>query len=126
MAPRGDHLETGREAENRAAALLRSRGWTVLDRNYRAPRGELDIVARDGEYVVFVEVRARHSDDFGDPVETVGAAKRAALRRAARAWLAAHAMEDEPVRFDIITFGGAELDEVARYEDVFGFEDPWG
>lgn len=126
MTSRGDHLQTGREAEDRAAALLRERGWTVLDRNYRTPRGELDLVARDGDYLVFVEVRARRSAAFGDPADTVDSAKRSALRWAARAWLAAHAPGDPPVRFDVVTFSGETLQDVQIYHDVFGFADPWG
>jgi putative endonuclease len=120
-----EHLATGREAEERAVALLRARGCVVLDRNYRTPRGELDIVARDGEYVVFVEVRARRSEAFGEPVLSVGSAKRAAVARAARAWLSAHGLDDHPIRFDIVTFTGENFENVEVYPNAFGVDDPW-
>lgn len=107
------------------AALLRSGGAVVLDRNYRTPRGELDLVVRDGEVIVFVEVRARRSDAHGTPAETVGPRKQASLLRAARAWLSAHALEDAPVRFDVVTLTGAELEQISVIRDAFGSNDPW-
>jgi len=121
-----DHLAVGRRAEDLAADLLRSNGAVVLDRNYRTPRGELDLVVREGEAIVFVEVRARRSSAFGSPAETVGPRKQERIRRAARAWLSAHALEDAPVRFDLVTFTGARLEQVEVFRDAFGYSDPWG
>lgn len=126
MAGSSDHIRTGREAEDRAAALLVERGYLLLDRNYRVPRGELDLVARDGDYLVFVEVRARRSELLGEAVETIGHTKRAALLRAARAWIHEHDAYGQPVRFDVITFGGEELSALRHIEDAIQFDDPWG
>lgn len=125
MKPPSDHNATGREAEERAAIMLVERGYRILDRNYRIPRGELDLVARDGEYLVFVEVRARRSEALGEAVETIGSSKRAALLRAARAWISAHGAHGEPVRFDVITFSGEDLDDSRYIEDALDFDDPW-
>lgn len=126
MARGDDHLETGREAESRAAALLEARGFTILDRNYRAPRGELDLVARDGEYLVFVEVRARRTELLGEAIETIGRTKRASVLRAARSWIDAHGAHGDPVRFDVVAFGGEDLATVRYVENAIEFDDPWG
>lgn len=121
----GDHIRTGREAEDRAVALITERGYRVVDRNYRESRGELDIIAWDGDVLVFVEVRARHDDSFGDVVESIGASKRAALIRTARGYLRAHDLEEAPVRFDVVTFAGDALERVRLYRDAFQVSDPW-
>jgi putative endonuclease len=105
--------------------MLVERGFQILDRNYRVKRGELDLVARDGEYLVFVEVRARRSERLGEAVETIGPSKRAALLRAARAWIEAHDAQGQPVRFDVITFSGEELEIGRHIEDTLEVADPW-
>ena len=121
----GDHILTGSEAEDRAVALLEGRGYRVVDRNYREARGELDIIAWDGDVLVFVEVRARHADDFGDVAESIGASKRAALIRTARGYLRTHDLEEAPVRFDVVTFAGEDLERVRLYPNAFEVSDPW-
>lgn len=120
-----DHLTTGRAAEERAARLLAGQGYEILEQNFRAPRGELDLVARHGEYLVFIEVRARGSDRFGDPSETIGSAKRAALIRAARSYLTARGDPDLPIRFDVVTFSGSDLEEIRVIRNAIEVEDPW-
>jgi putative endonuclease len=121
----GDHIQTGRQAEDRAAALLADRGYRVVERNYRHAPGELDIVAWDGDVLVFVEVRARQSEEFGDVAESIGASKRATLIRTARAYLLAHDLEDVPVRFDVVTFAGEGLERVRLIPGAFEVRDPW-
>src|SRR5215468_3584170 len=79
----------GGYGERVAVAYLIARGLILLDRNWRCPLGEIDIVMRDrGDVLVFVEVKARRSDRFGTPAEAVGHAKVRRLRRLAAAWLA--------------------------------------
>lgn len=80
----------GRAGEERAAAHLRSHGYTVLDRNWRCPQGEIDIVAARGGELVVVEVKSRRSDAFGHPLEAIDERKGARLWRLAVAWMAAH------------------------------------
>jgi putative endonuclease len=82
--------DLGRAGEERAVQHLQARGFTVLDRNWRCPQGELDIVAVDGPYLVVVEVKTRRSDGFGHPFEAIDARKRARLWRLAVAWIAEH------------------------------------
>ena len=92
----------GRAAEELAAAFLTRRGYTVISRNYRCPRGEIDIVARKDGLLCIVEVRSRATAAFGHPVETVTPAKQRRVALAAAAYLAEHGQEDQPIRFDVV------------------------
>jgi len=104
---------------------LERRGYQIVERNFRGPRGELDIVARDRDTLVIVEVRARRSADFGEAVETIGSSKRASLIRTTRVYLSARALDHLPVRFDVITFSGEQLETVRLVQNAFEVSDPW-
>lgn len=95
-----DHV--GEVGERIARRWLRAAGMEVLDRNWRCPSGEIDIVARDGDDVVIVEVKTRTSLRFGHPAEAVGRAKLLRLRRLAAQWLAVHPTRCAGVRIDVI------------------------
>ncbi len=82
--------DLGRAGEQRAHDHLRAAGYTVLDRNWRCPQGEIDIVAATDEDLVVVEVKTRRSDRFGHALEAVDERKGARLWRLAVAWMAAH------------------------------------
>lgn len=82
--------ELGRAGEARAAAYLSTRGFEILDRNWRCPGGEIDIVARRGDELAVVEVKTRRSIAFGHPFEAIDERKRARLWRLAHAWVADH------------------------------------
>jgi putative endonuclease len=93
----------GRFGEQLAAEQLAADGLVLLERNWRCPDGELDIVAMEGDVLVFVEVKTRSSVAFGDPAEAVGVAKAARLRRLALRWLAGHPERYWPeLRFDVV------------------------
>jgi putative endonuclease len=92
----------GRYGENVAAIYLARAGWEVLDRNWRGPAGELDIVAMHGTELVVVEVKTRTGDGFGHPAEAVTALKLARLRRLAAQWLQSHDLRPTGVRIDVI------------------------
>ncbi|MGY1803608.1 YraN family protein [Blastococcus sp. SYSU D00922] len=94
--------ELGSHGESLAAAYLTSAGLRVLDRNWRCREGELDIVARDGDALVFCEVKTRRGLGFGDPVEAVTAGKQRRLRTLAHRWLAAHDEHAPELRFDVV------------------------
>ncbi len=81
---------------------LRAAGMTELDRRYRAADGEIDLIARDGETVVFVEVKYRPSGRQGDGLAGVTPAKRRRMTNAAQVWLTAHDALDHAARFDVI------------------------
>ncbi|MBI3689076.1 MAG: YraN family protein [Actinobacteria bacterium] len=93
----------GRFGEQVAVEQLERAGLVVLDRNWRCPEGELDIVARDGPVLVFCEVKTRSGLAFGDPAEAVGRAKAGRVRRLALRWLAAHEHAAVELRFDVVT-----------------------
>jgi putative endonuclease len=92
----------GNACEDLAAEMLVRRGYRVIARNYRVPGGEIDLVARDGPTLCFVEVRARRSGRFGAPEETVGAVKQRRLRLAAEQYLGAHPVAMAGCRFDVV------------------------
>ncbi|HXF67157.1 MAG TPA: YraN family protein [Burkholderiales bacterium] len=108
----------GRGAEALAAALLERAGLTILARNYRCRFGEIDLVAQSGPTLVFVEVRARRSEQFGGAAASITRAKRRRLLAAARHYLAARG-EDRPCRFDVVLARGAGL-ELEWVQDAFG------
>lgn len=93
----------GRQGEEAAARLLASKGFVILARNWRQGRLELDIVCRDGDTLVFVEVKSRSGDGLTRPDEAMTPRKRHTLVRAARAWLAAEEDWSSPCRFDVVT-----------------------
>ncbi len=104
-----DRLLLSKEAEGLAALHLRQEGFRIVARNYRCRLGEIDIIARDGEAVVFVEVKARRSFRFGAPAESVTERKRRSLEGAARYYLMQNpSLADKPCRFDVVTVDYAE------------------
>jgi len=93
----------GRYGEDLAEAALREAGLTVLERNWRCPAGDIDLVAHEGAAVVFVEVKTRSSLAYGDPAEALSRAKVARLRRLACQWLIEHPEQRQhEVRFDVV------------------------
>lgn len=94
--------ELGREGEAAAEAFLRRRGYAILARNVRCRSGEIDLVARDGQVVVFVEVRGRRSRCCGGALESVDRRKRVHLVRAAREFIAARGLGEVEARFDVV------------------------
>jgi putative endonuclease len=103
MADQTDRRRTlGDYGERMAERYLTERGLSVIDRNWRCARGELDLVARDGDCLVFCEVKTRRTERFGAPVEAVDRRKAARLRRLASAWLQAHGEHAGQIRIDVI------------------------
>jgi putative endonuclease len=96
--------QLGAYGEELAAQWLQAAGMAVLDRNWRCREGELDIVARDGDTIVFCEVKSRSSARFGRPIEAITPAKARRQRALAARWLAAHRDEvtAASVRFDAV------------------------
>jgi putative endonuclease len=92
----------GRRGEDEAASYLKKQGYILLQRNYRCPLGEIDIIAKDGKTLVFAEVRARSSGRFGLPQESIHWHKQSRLRKVAQYYLKAVQKEEAPVRFDVL------------------------
>ena len=92
----------GQYGERVAERYLIEAGLVVLERNWRCPLGEIDIVARDGDCLVVCEVKTRSSAAFGHPLEAVSAAKAARLRRLALAWVEARGVRPTRIRIDLV------------------------
>ncbi len=110
MGP-GDAAETraerGVRAERLAADFLVQHGLAIVERNFRTRRGEIDLIGRDGDTLVFVEVRLRSRSDFGGPAASITPTKRARLVAAAQGYLARLGREP-PCRFDAILLDGLD------------------
>jgi len=98
----------GRAGEDRAAALLEAAGYRVVRRNLRLPGGEIDLVCRDGDTIVFVEVKLRTGATFGSALSGVNAAKRRTLRRLAADYVQIVA-PNAPFRFDVVAVDGERM-----------------
>jgi len=108
----------GRDAEEAAARYLTGSGWTLLGRNVRIGRGELDLIARRGAVLAFVEVKARRTADYGAPEDAVDGRKRHKVARLAELWLAVRPWALRgvaDVRFDIIAVDAASRPPVVRH-----------
>lgn len=93
----------GCRGEELACAFLREKGYLILNRNYRTKTAELDIVAREGEYLVFVEVKSRSSNEFGSPFEAITRRKQSKMILAAQEYLARERPASRAARFDVVS-----------------------
>ena len=112
---------TGRTGEDLAHRYLRARGCTVVARNYRtrSGSGEIDIIARHDDMVVFVEVKTRSTSDFGEPERAVDVQKREKIRRAAQDYLRRVELEWKQARFDIVSIVLAKPVRIDWIRDAF-------
>jgi putative endonuclease len=97
------HLQCGESGENLAVRALEREGYAIVARRYRVRAGEIDIIARDGACLVFVEVKARHSARYGGPAAAVTPRKRRKIIAVARDFLARHRVAAIACRFDVVT-----------------------
>ena len=119
-----DFLKIGERGEALAWNFLRKQGYTILEKNYRTRFGELDVIARKGGIVVFLEVKTRRDERFGLPAEAVDWRKRQKLIRSAEAYLQAGRLENQPARFDIVSiqWDGRSEPQFSLIEDAFLLE----
>jgi putative endonuclease len=116
IAPPEARRAQGDAAEERACRHLERSGFTIVERNFRTRGGEIDIVARKGDLLVFVEVRSREVPGFGTPEESVTPAKRRRIVAAARRYLTnVPASSWREARFDVIAIEGVENTAVIRH-----------
>jgi putative endonuclease len=98
-----EHLRRGASGEKLASRFLRSRGYKILYRNFKdRTGGEIDIVCRDGDTLVFVEVKTRGDEAFGRPIEAVNREKQTRVSKGALAWLRLLDNPDVSFRFDVV------------------------
>jgi putative endonuclease len=95
-------ISTGKRGEEIAAAHLSGAGYRIIERNYRCLFGEIDIVAEEGETLVFVEVKSRRTAAYGDPQLAVGLEKQKKISRIALHYLAERRWRHRPARFDVV------------------------
>ncbi len=100
----------GAAYEKEAAAYLEKQGYRILERNYRCRFGEIDLVAEEGDYLVFVEVKYRSGQIKGDPLEAVHERKQRTIRRTAMWYLTEHSISgSSPCRFDVVGITGKKI-----------------
>ncbi len=110
----------GEEKEELAIDFLRKKGYFIIESNFRVKQAEIDIVARDGETIVFVEVKFRASTSSGHPLEAVNGQKIKKISRAALAYLSKNkiSLDNTAIRFDVIGILG---NEITHIENAFYF-----
>ena len=114
-------IALGKTGEDLACQELERRRYVIVARRYRSRGGELDIIARDGPTLVFVEVKARHGREFGDAVEAVTAFKRRRIGRLAMDYVARHHLTNSPCRFDVVSihFEEGRPPTIEVYQNAF-------
>lgn len=112
--------ELGAQAEAQAESYLKGLGWKILAKNFVSKVGEIDLIAQDGDVVVFVEVRSRAASDFGAPEETISLPKRRRIIKTAQFYIARRALDCE-MRFDVVAIEGGKLSRIESAFDATGF-----
>jgi putative endonuclease len=112
MARVAGRRELGAQGEEAVAGWYESSGYEVLARNWRCPQGEMDLVLRRGDLIVFCEVKTRSTSAFGAPVEAVTRAKQLRLRRVATRWLEQDSPHGAQLRFDVASVLGGVVEVV--------------
>jgi putative endonuclease len=120
-----ERISLGKQGEDLAAAYLKSHDVAIIKRNYRQKSGEIDIIARDQEWLVFVEVKTRKSLRFGQPFEAVTPKKQAQISRVALDYITRNKLSDQAVRFDVISIvipkdGKPEIEHLANCFEAAG------
>lgn len=115
-----DHIELGAWGERVAAKELKRRSFKILYRNYRGPHGgEIDLVCRDRETLVFVEVKTRSREEHSRPLDAVNCKKQKLIQRGALAWLRLLGRPDLTFRFDVVEVIASKPPEVRVIENAF-------
>lgn len=109
-------VSIGQRGEETAVKILIKQGYKILERNFRTKMGEIDIIARDGEYTCFVEVRLRKNNNFGTPADTIDERKRRRIINTATYYAQKKRIYDTPMRFDVVVINadtfGAQLSNI--------------
>ena len=106
----------GRKNEALVCKFLKDKGYKILENNYTTKLGEIDIIAKDGDVIVFVEVKYRLTDKFGMPAEAVNYTKQQKIRRVALLYLQANKLNEEEIRFDVVEVLN---DQISHIENAF-------
>lgn len=112
--------EEGTAGEEQAAKTLKKEGYRIIETNFRTRFGEIDIIAEEKGYLVFVEVKKRNTDTFGDPFHAINARKRQHMIKSALFYMKCHDCFNRRVRFDVV---GIEREEVKIIRNAFILEE---
>lgn len=115
-----DKTETGRIGENLAAEFLVSKGFKVVARNYRWQHREIDLIAQRKNWLIFVEVKTRGSNAFGEPESFVSNDQRNAIYQAAEQYIFANNWQGN-IRFDIVSVKNGDRPEIVHFEDAITY-----
>ncbi|MCX7759654.1 MAG: YraN family protein [Hydrogenothermaceae bacterium] len=110
--------EIGKLKEDIAVKFLKERGYIIIERNFRKRFGEIDIIAKDGNCLVFVEVRSRSYDTFGKALESIDIKKRMKLSKMANYYLTNLNQHFDEVRFDVVSITGDEIEHIKNAFEV--------
>jgi len=117
-----NNQQRGRLGEDQAASLLEKYGYTIIDRNVRSGRwGELDLICMESGDLVFVEVKTRRGNSFGNAIEAISIGKKQRLLRAAQHYKLTHPHTPESMRFDVVTVQLTEhgvIEEIQLYKNI--------
>jgi len=112
--------ELGKKGEDLAVRFLKKKGYQIIDRNYACKMGEMDIIAKEKDTLVFVEVKTRTSTTFGPPQLAVNPTKQMQLSKVALSFLKAKKLEDAKARFDVVAILlGPKGEEIELIKDAF-------
>ena len=115
-----NNRNVGSKYEQIAGAYLEKLGYVILEYNMRCNVGEVDIVARDGECLVFVEVKYRANTRCGDPLEAISVLKQKTISKCALSYLKKHRLWDVPVRFDVVGILGNQITLIKNAFEFYG------
>lgn len=104
-------IVSGKKGERLAIEYIEGRGYKVLEKNFRTPFGEIDIIAKDKNHIVIIEVKRRSSDKFGEPSQAVNHRKQEKLKKLALYYLC-RIGKDYPLRFDVIAIKDKEIEHI--------------
>ncbi len=120
-----ERLSLGSKGENIARHHLEKSGYKIIAANYRTKSGEIDLIAKDGRTLVFVEVKARSDEKFGSPFEALTPKKCRQISKVALEYLLQHGGTDQPARFDVVGIRPGTAKEVEVIKNAFDFCYEW-
>lgn len=118
-----NNRRTGTAYERIAGTYLQEQGYEILEYNYRNRRGEIDLIAKDGNVLVFFEIKYRSSEAAGYPLEAVHIKKQEVIGNTALFYLVTHHLEETPCRFDVIGILDKNIEHI---KNAFAYEGPFG
>jgi len=114
------NIEIGKFGQGVAEKFLRDKGYELLEENFCAPGGEIDLIMKDGSYIVFIEVKFRQNENYGLPREAVGKSKQQRIKKTAMHYIKRKRLDDADFRFDVVEMlGKIEGIEVEHIENAF-------